>query len=184
MSTHEPKITVNVSFRCDYDLPVSQFRALQNVLEGLTDMATVTVQVEDATPPPASPEPSKRPRGRPPAASPLRPPPAQDQPLHAEAGNGTDDDFLIPPGAVAAEATLDPDDEDALGLSPAGRTGLEALEQGLGGVRNLFNANHKAVVKEIQTAFGVAKFSDIEPKDGHKLLRLVEAAAQKVGMRV
>jgi len=183
MSNTEPKITVNVSFQCNYDLPVTQFRALQNVLEGLTNMATVTVQVEDVTPSPASPEPAKRPRGRP-VATPSRAAPAQDPPLHAEAGNGVDDDFLIPPGAVAAEATVDPDDEDALGLSPAGRTGLEALEQALGGVRNLFNANHKAVVKEIQTAFGVAKFSDIEPKDGHKLLRLVEAASQKVGMRV
>jgi hypothetical protein len=81
-------------------------------------------------------------------------------------------------------AKTDDDDDDMFGLPPAGRTGEEAKELALTGLRSLINAGHKDAVKAIQSSFGVARFSDVEPKVGHLLLRAVEDAAQRAGMRV
>jgi hypothetical protein len=87
--------------------------------------------------------------------------------------------------AGADEPAAEGEDEMfGLPTTGQGRTGEEARQLALTGARNLFNAGHKGAVKEIQAIFNVGKFSDIPPSEGHKLLRLVEAAAQKVGMRV
>jgi hypothetical protein len=191
--THVPGLKVTLQFEFDYDEPVGpQVAAVQDLVSALVqERATVAVAIEDVTPP-SNPIPPKR-RGRPPIlpqGPPLDAP--SPEPL-AAAGNGTGAEDLMTPAAKAKQSAVsilddaDTEDDDAadpFGLPSAGRTGKEALEQALGGLRNMFNAKHRTEVKAIQTAFGVAQFSDIEAKDGHKLLAMVEAAAQKVGMRV
>ena len=169
-----------------------QWEPLQAMVAALTDQGVPTsVAVVGNTAPSAVP-PKKRgrpPLGTTPAAS------RSDAATPLASGNGASDDLMLPPGvntgavsaaADVADAVAPDEDDDPFGggLPTAGRTGKEALEQALSGLRSLFNANHRAVVKEIQAAFGVAQFSDIEPKDGHRLLAMVELAAQHAGMRV
>jgi hypothetical protein len=190
--TNVSGLKVTLQFEFDYDEPVGpQVAAVQQLVSALVqERATVAVAIEDVTPP-ANPIPPKR-RGRPPIL-PQETRVETAQPL-AAAGNGTGAEDLMTPPATKAKPSVvsilddaDTEDDDAadpFGLPSAGRTGKEALEQALGGLRNMFNAKHRTEVKAIQTAFGVAQFSDIEAKDGHKLLAMVEAAAQKVGMRV
>jgi hypothetical protein len=191
--THVPGLKVTLQFEFDYDEPVGpQVAAVQHLVSALVqENATVAVAIEDVTPP-SNPIPPKR-RGRPPILPQGPPVDAPSPEPLAAAGNGTGanaEDLMTPPatkgkaGPNILDDTEDDDAADPFGLPSAGRTGKEALEQALGGLRNMFNAKHRTEVKAIQTAFGVAQFSDIEAKDGHKLLAMVEAAAQKVGMRV
>ena len=190
--TNVPGLKVTLQFEFDYDEPVGpQVAAVQQLVSALVqERATVAVAIEDATPP-ANPVPPKR-RGRPPILPQGPPVDASPEPLVA-AGNGTGtsaEDLMTPPatkakpGANILDDTEDDDAADPFGLPSAGRTGKEALEQALGILRNIFNAKHRPLVKEIQTEMGIAQFSDVEAKDGHKLLKLAEQAAQKVGMRV
>ena len=190
--THAPGLKVTLQFEFDYDEPVGpQVAAVQQLVSALVqENATVAVAIEDVTPP-ANPIPPKR-RGRPPIL-PQETRVETAQPLAAAGnGNGTGaEDLMTPsttkgkPGAVSILDDIEDDDAaDPFGLPSAGRTGKEALEQALGIIRNIHNAKHRALVKEIQTEIGVALFSDVEAKDGHKLLKLAEQAAQKVGMRV
>jgi hypothetical protein len=60
----------------------------------------------------------------------------------------------------------------------------EALDRGLTLVRTIYNAGHKKEVKELQTTFGVAKFSDVPVGRGHEFFKLVMALAEKTGLNV
>ena len=151
---------------------MTRFDQLHALFDHLFKMgATVAVDLkEDTTTAPLASNGGggpRRSRGRPAAGAgtPAQPP--------AGAGDlaGTFDD-------TAAE------DDDPLGLTPSGATPAEAKESAMTTLRNMFNAGHRDAVKAIQNEFGVAKFSDIDPKDGHRLLKMVETAAQKAGMRV
>lgn len=187
MTTNTPKITITVEFWPNYDKRASQFEPLQTLLSSLAQQdVPVNVQLEDTTPAPASAEP-KRARGRPRTDAnislPVTPTAPPSPSVTVASGNGSDD-LMLPPGGAPADDKDDGDDDDMFGLPPAGRTGEEAKELALGGLRNLINAGHKDPVKAIQKSFGVARFSDIEARDGHKLLRAVEDASQKAGMRI
>ena len=83
-----------------------------------------------------------------------------------------------------AQGPVDPDDDDALGLAPPSMTENEAKELGLGKIREIYARGHRAEVKELQQKLGIGKFTDIPDKDGHKLLKLVVAIEEKLGMRV
>jgi hypothetical protein len=152
---------------------VTQFDQLHAWLDHLLKMgATVAVDLREdtATAPLASNGGGgpRRSRGRPAAGAGT---PAQAPAAGAGDLAGAFDD-------TAAE------DDDPLGLAPSGATAAEAKESAMTTLRNMFNAGHRDAVKAIQNEFGVAKFSDIDPKDGHRLLKMVETAAQKAGMRV
>lgn len=74
----------------------------------------------------------------------------------------------------------DPDtaeDPDA-SLSPH-----DALEKGLGILRNLYNAGHKDQVRQIQRDLGVLKFNEVPDQRGHDLYKAAVTVAESVGMR-
>ena len=180
MTTPTPTPTVTVRLTIDHELPVTQFDQLHLLFDHLFKMgATIAVDLKDDTA--AAPLASnggggpRRPRGRPAgnAGTTTQTPPAG-------AGAGADDlaGGLDDPGTAGAE------DDDPLGLAPAGHTPAEAKESAMTTLRNLFNAGHRDLVKAIQSEFGVAKFNDIDPKDGYRLLQMVEKAANKAGMRI
>jgi hypothetical protein len=75
----------------------------------------------------------------------------------------------------------DPADEDT---HETGMSESEALDRGLTLVRAVYNAGHKKEVKELQTTFGVAKFSDVPVGRGHEFFKLVMALAEKTGLNV
>lgn len=129
-----------------------------------------------SAPPPPTPaavstEPAKR-KGRPPKTTP--PPPVDDTGL-------ADTDPLDLQGPVDQG---DDDDGDALGLTPPSMTGQDALESGLGKVRVMYAAGHKAPVKQLQQQFNVASFQDIPPTEGHKFLATVIKLEEQLGLRV
>jgi len=120
------------------------------LLENL-DHASGTTQVVDglagpvasppaAPKPPAEPSPSPaatpRPRGRP-----AKTPPAPNGGGLVLADEDEPKDVAGPP---------DPDDEDALGLAQPSLTDGEALEQALGGTREIYAQGHRGPMKEMQ----------------------------------
>ena len=92
------------------------------------------------------------------------------------------------PVDVAGEPESD-DDDIGLGTEQPNLTPAEALEQGLGIIRNVFingkqgNAAAQKGVKALQTKWGIAKFSDIPAKQGHLFYREAVALAESLGLR-
>ena len=133
--------------------------------------------IEDPAPAsPAPPAPSAPPteikrRGRPPKAA-APPPPSDDTGL---ADTDAPEDLAGP---------VDPDEEDALGLTQPSMTGKDALELALGKVRVIYARGNRGPVKELQQKMGIASFTDIPPSDGHRFLALVIKLEEQLGMRV
>lgn len=161
-----------------HDLGV--FAQLAELLKGLHALGVqpvVEVRGTDAPAavPVASAAPAAPTRGRRRAAVPA-PSVANDAaPAASVAGDPLEDMFGDDPG--------DADDADVTGAN-AGLSPAEALDLGLTLVRAVYNAGHKKEVKELQAAFGVAKFADVPVDRGHDFYKLVLALAEKTGVSV
>lgn len=86
--------------------------------------------------------------------------------------------------AADVSGPVDLEDEDSLGLPPASLTNEEAWEQALGSVRDIYAKGHRTEIKDLQKKLDVGKFTDIPKSDGHKLLAMVVAIQEKLGLRV
>lgn len=177
MPTH--KLTILAEFQWDPEGSADQFDDLHKLIDGLTVKSDAEVVVRTTEQTAATDPPPRRSRGRPKA--------------EAAAGNGkeapaataaTADDVLLPPGTRA-----EPQDEgDAeFGLPQAsGLTGLEAKEQGIGIARLIYASGDpgKAKIVDMRKQLGVTAFGDLDPVKGHEFLKMAEAAAQQLGVRI
>lgn len=164
---------VTVEFPFNEEGGAEQFDQLHRLLDFLSGKAEVGVR---AVEPPPDPPPRKT-RGR---------PKVDGGGAAATAGNGKEgaDDVLLPPGTRA-----EPEDEgDAeFGLPQAsGLTGLEAKEQGIGIARLIYASGDpgKAKIVDMRKQLGVTAFGDLDPVKGHEFLKMAEAAAQQLGVRI
>ena len=91
----------------------------------------------------------------------------------------------VPQDVHGDEATEGESETEDLGLgSDHTLTPEEALERSLGGIRNAFNAGRKEEIYALRKKWGVTKFDEITPAQGHALYKDVAALLEKVGMHL
>ena len=119
-------------------------------------------------------------------SAPADPPRGRGRPRGSNNGGAGGNTAAANSGGLADDLNgpVDPDDDDALGLSQPSMTAKEALEQGLGRLREIYAKGHRKEVKDLQGKLGIAKFTDVDEKDGHKLFTLVGELETKLGLRV
>jgi hypothetical protein len=187
----QPPLSVTITFPMSYDrkIVLAQLEQLTATVLALLDAGMAPqVEIVEPTESTTSLTPAPKRRGRPPGttvANTVAPPGAPTPKARPPAI--LDDDPAPETEPVVDLAPADGGDdegEDLFSLGGGGRTGAEAKEIALGGMRHLFNAGHKPEVAKIRASMGVRSFQEIEAKDGHRFLKLVEEIMQTKGMRV
>jgi hypothetical protein len=99
------------------------------------------------------------------------------------ADNGADLSGPEPNGQGTASLRQDQAVEDDLGLVDPNMSPAEAKEAGLALVREAYAAGKVAQVKQLQKAWGIAKFYDIPNEKGHEFFAAVMKLAHETGLR-